>query len=210
MMKTREATRYALLAASGLFSLTLATGAWAADVDKLVDTCSHCHERDGASHDPIMPIIGGYSEPYIISSLTAYKNKVRSCPEIEYLYGEKKVKRTDMCRIAKPLSETDIKKLAQYYASKKFRRANQDFDPELAKKGQQIHERNCEKCHSEAGSLASDDSGILAGQWTPYLKQQFFAFYAEKRLLEKKMKPMFNHLDKTEIEALLNYYASFK
>ncbi|MBI3777915.1 MAG: sulfide dehydrogenase [Gammaproteobacteria bacterium] len=209
-MKTQRTIGFVLLASAGLFSLSLTIGAWAADLNKLVDACSQCHERDGASRDPNMPIIGGYSEPYIISSLTAYKNKIRSCPEIEYLHGDKKVKRTDMCRIAKPLSEEDIRKLAQYYAGKKFRRANQDFDPELAKKGQQIHERDCEKCHSQAGSVASDDSGILAGQWTPYLKQQFFAFYAEKRLLDKKMKPKFNKLDKTEMEALLNYYASFK
>jgi sulfide dehydrogenase cytochrome subunit len=209
-MKTQKAIGFAFLAGAGLFSLSLATAVSAADINKLVDACTNCHERDGASRDPNMPNIGGYSEPYIISSLTAYKKKSRTCPEIEYLHGDKKVKLTDMCRIAKTLSEADIKKLAQYYAGKKFRRANQDFDTELAKKGQQIHERDCEKCHSQAGSVASDDSGILAGQWTPYLKQQFLAFYAEKRLLDKKMKPKFNKLDKTEIEALLNYYASFK
>jgi sulfide dehydrogenase cytochrome subunit len=209
-MKTQKLTGFALWAGAGLFSLSMATGAWAADINKLVDACTECHERDGASRDPNMPNIGGYSEPYLISSLTAYKNKNRTCPEIEYLHGDKKVKLTDMCRIAKTLSEADIRKLSQYYAGKKFRRANQDFDPELARRGQQIHERDCEKCHSQAGSLASDDAGILAGQWTPYLKQQFLAFYAEKRLLAKKMKPKFNKLDKTEIEALLNYYASFK
>ena len=209
-MKTQKATRFALLAGAGLFSLSLATGAWAADINKLVDACTVCHERDGASFDPNMPIIGGYSEPYIISSLTAYKKRNRTCPEIEYLHGDKKVKLTDMCRIAKTLSDTDIEKLAQYYAGKKFRRANQDFNPELAKQGRLIHERDCEKCHTQAGSLASDDSGILAGQWTPYLKQQFFAFYTEKRTLANKMKPKFNKLDKTEMDALLNYYASFK
>jgi sulfide dehydrogenase cytochrome subunit len=208
-MKTRDANRLASLAAA-LFSLVLATGSWAADVNKLVDTCSHCHERDGASHDPNMPIIGGYSEAYIISSMQAYKHRTRSCPEIEYLYGENKVKRTDMCKVTATLSDDDIKKLAQYYAGKKFRRANQDFDPELAKKGEQIHKRDCEKCHSQAGSVADDDSGILAGQWSPYLKQQFFAFYTEKRLLAKKMTPKFNKLGKEDIEALLNYYASFK
>ena len=209
-MKTQKAIGFALLAGAGLFSLTLATAASAADLNKLVDACTNCHERDGASHDPNMPIIGGYSEPYLISSLTAYKKKNRTCPEIEYLHGDKKVKLTDMCRIANTLSETDIKKLAQYYASKKFRRANQDFNPELAKKGELIHARDCEKCHSQSGSVASDDSGILAGQWTPYLKHQFLAFYAEKRTLADKMKPKFNKLDKTEMEALLNYYASFK
>lgn len=209
-MKTQKATGFVLLASAGLFSLSLATAAWAADVNKLVDACSQCHERDGASRDPNMPNIGGYSEPYLVSSLTAYKNKRRTCPEIEYLHEDKKVKLTDMCRIAKTLSDADIKKLAQYYAGKKFRRANQDFDPVLARKGQLIHERDCEKCHSQAGSLASDDAGILAGQWTPYLKHQFLAFYTEKRLLAKKMKPKFDKLDKTEMEALLNYYASFK
>ncbi len=216
-MKTQKSTGIILLAGTGLFGLTLASGVLAddmadmadmTDVNKLVDTCSQCHERDGASNDPNMPIIGGYSEPYIISSMRAYKNEVRSCPEIEYISQDKKVEMTDMCRISKDLSEEDIAQLAKYYASKKFRRANQDFNLELARKGQLIHERDCEKCHDEAGSLASDDAGILAGQWTPYLKQQFFAFYAEKRLLDKKMKPKFNKLDKTEIEALLNFYAS--
>jgi sulfide dehydrogenase cytochrome subunit len=195
---------------AGLFGLALTSGAWAADVNKLVDACSKCHERDGASRDPNMPIIGGYSETYLVSSLTAYKKKTRTCPEIEYLHDDKQVKLTDMCRIAKTLSDADMKNLAKYYAGYKFRRANQDFDAELAKKGQQIHERNCEKCHSQSGSESSDDSGILAGQWTPYLRHQFFAFYAEKRTLADKMKPKFDKLDKTDMEALLNYYASFK
>ena len=214
-MKTQKATGFILLTGIGLFSLSLAAGARAAEmvdlaeVNKLVDTCSVCHERDGDSNDPNMPIIGGYSEAYIISSMTAYKTETRSCPDIEYIHPKKKkVETTNMCRISKDLSIEDIEKLSQYYASKKFRRANQDFDLKLAQKGELIHERDCEKCHSDGGSLASDDAGILAGQWTPYLRQQFFAFYAEKRQLDSKMKPKFNKLDKTEIEALLNFYAS--
>ena len=210
-MKTHRTTGFTLLAGAGLFSLSLAAGAAdIIDVTKLVDTCSHCHERDGDSSDPNMPIIGGYSKKYIIRSLTSYKNAVRSCPEIEYISDEKTVERTDMCRISQALSEEDIEHLAHYYSGKKFRRANQDFNPGLARVGKLIHERDCAKCHSEAGSVASDDAGILAGQWSPYLKQQFLAFYAEKRQLDKKMKPKFNKLDKTEIEALLNYYASFQ
>lgn len=216
-MKMQKVTEYVLLASLGLFSLSLAAGVRAddtaelvdmAEVNKLVDVCSQCHERDGDSNDPNMPIIGGYSAPYIISSMMAYKDKTRSCPEIEYISEDKKVEKTDMCRISRDLSDEDIEKLALYYSNKKFRRANQDFNLTLARKGQLIHERDCEKCHSEGGSLASDDAGILAGQWTPYLKQQFFAFYAEKRQLDRKMKPKFNKLDKTEIEALLNFYAS--
>ena len=207
-MKKQKPTGFVLLTVASLFGLSLATSVQAADIDKLVDTCTSCHERDGASSDPNMPIIGGYSESYIISSMTAYKKGVRSCPEIEYISKDKNIKSTDMCRISNDLSEQDIELLAQYYASKRFRRANQDYDAELARKGALIHDRDCEKCHSEGGGIAEDDAGILAGQWKPYLKQQFFAFYAEKRKLSKKMKPKFNKLDKTEIEALLNFYAS--
>ena len=215
-MKMQRTSGFFLLTGIGLFSLFLTAGAGAAEVEmvdmakvnKLVDTCSVCHERDGDSNDPNMPIIGGYSEAYIISSMTAYKEETRSCPDIEYISKKKKVETTNMCAITKALNDKEIELLAHYYSTKKFRRANQDFNLELAQKGQLIHERDCEKCHSEGGSVASDDAGILAGQWTPYLKQQFFAFYAEKRQLDKKMKPKFNKLDKTEIEALLNFYAS--
>ena len=207
-MKKQKPAGFVLLTVASLFGLSLATSVQAADIDKLVDTCTSCHERDGASSDPNMPIIGGYSEAYIISSMTDYKKESRSCPEIEYISKDKNIESTNMCEISKHLSEQDIEQLAQYYASKRFRRANQDYDSKLARKGALIHERDCEKCHSEDGGIASDDAGILAGQWKPYLKQQFFAFYAEKRKLSKKMKPKFNKLDKTEIEALLNFYAS--
>jgi sulfide dehydrogenase cytochrome subunit len=208
-MMARRTNGLSRLAGTLAIGFTLATGAWATDVDELVDTCSHCHERDGASNDPNMPIIGGYSQAYLISSLYAYKQKTRPCPEYEYMYVENEVKKTDMCRVTEVLSDEDVKKLGEYYAAQKFRRANQDFDPELAKKGERIHMFNCEKCHDEGGSVADDDAGILAGQWTPYLKQQFFDFYTEKRLLAKKMKPKFNKLGKEDIEQLLNYYASF-
>jgi sulfide dehydrogenase cytochrome subunit len=191
-----------------LWSLTAASSIQAADIDELVNSCSQCHQRDGASDDPNMPIIGGNSVAYIVSSMTAYKKKERSCPEIEFIHLDKTLGTTDMCRISRDLSEQDIEKLAQYYASKRFRRANQDFKLGLARKGALIHERDCEKCHSQGGNNPDDDAGILAGQWKPYLKQQFFAFYSEKRKLAKKMEPKFNKLDKTEIEALLNFYAS--
>ena len=205
----RQTDGLSRLAGTVVIGLTLATGAWATDVKELVNTCSHCHEGDGASHDPNMPIIGGYSQAYLVSSLYAYKQKARPCPEYEYMYGENKVRKTDMCRVTASLSDEDVKKLGEYYSAQKFRRANQDFDPEMAKKGERIHMLNCEKCHGDGGSVADDDAGILAGQCTPYLKQQFFDFYTGKRLLAKKMKPKFNKLGKEDIEALLNYYARF-
>lgn len=206
----QKTTRFALLAGVGLFSLFLATGAWAADVNKLVENCANCHGKDGASTESDVPIIGGFSPPFMSDSLTAYKKKERPCPETKYRSGDKKGQKTDMCRIANDLGEADIKQVATYFGGKKFVRAKQKFDPALAKKGKEIHERGCEKCHSEGGSLASDDAGIMAGQWMPYLKEQFKDYMAGKRPMAKKMKPKMEKLDKAEIDALINYYGSFK
>jgi sulfide dehydrogenase cytochrome subunit len=209
-MKMQKTTRLALLASAGLFSLSLATGAWAADVNKLAENCANCHGKDGASTESDVPIIGGYSAPFISDSLAAYKKKERPCPETKYRGGDKKGQKSDMCQVAKDLSDADIKQLAQHFAGKKFVRAQQKFDAALAKKGKEIHEHNCDKCHSEGGSLASDDAGILAGQWMPYLKEQFKDFKAGKRPMVKKMTPKIEKLEPADIDALVNFYGSFK
>jgi sulfide dehydrogenase cytochrome subunit len=209
MMK-RKATVFVLLAGAGLFGLSLATGARAADVNKLVGTCAECHGKDGASHESDVPIIGGLSASYINDSLAAYKNKERPCPETKYREGAKKGQKTDMCQVAKELSDADVKEVAKFFAGKKFARADQKFDAALAAKGKEYHADHCEKCHTEGGSVAEDDSGILAGQWMPYLKETFQEYESGKRPMPKKMKPKFEKLDKAKMEALINYYGSFK
>ena len=209
-MVTQKNTGFALLACSALLVLFFATSAWAADVNKLVENCTHCHGRDGASTESDVPIIGGYSAPYITDSMTAYKKKERPCPETKYRSGENKGTITDMCQIAKKLSDGDIKQVAQYFAGKKFVRANQKFDPALAKKGREIHELSCDKCHSEGGSLASDDGGILAGQWMPYIEETFKQYNSGKRPMPKKMKTKIDKLDKAAVDALIHYYGSFR
>ena len=206
----QKITRFALLAGAGLFSLSLATGVWAADVNKLVEDCANCHGKDGASTESDVPIIGGFSAPTVTDVLTAYKKKERPCPESKYRNGAKKGQKTDMCKVANDLSDGDIKEVAKYFAGKKFVRAQQKADPALAKKGKEVHDRSCDKCHSEGGSLASDDAGILAGQWMPYLKEQFKDFQDGKRPMVKKMKPKMEKLKAEDIDALINYYGSFK
>ena len=207
---TQKLSGFALLAGAGLLGLALAGGARAADVNTLVENCANCHGKDGASHNSDIPIIGGFSAAYVDGSLTAYQGKERPCPEAKYVNGPKKGQKTDMCQVAKELSAADVKELAKYYAGKKFVRANQKFDAALAAEGKKIHADHCEKCHTEGGSVADDDSGILAGQWMPYLAEAFKEFDSGKRPMDKKMKPKYEKLDKAKKEALLNYYGSFK
>jgi sulfide dehydrogenase cytochrome subunit len=206
----KKHTGYALLAGTALFSLSLATGVWAADVNKLVEICASCHGKGGASTESDVPIIGGYSAEYLTGSLTAYKKQERPCPETKYRTGDKKGTKTDMCQTVKDFSASDMKQVAQYFSEQKFVRASQKFDPVLAKRGKDIHEQNCEKCHSEGGTVAGDDAGMLAGQHMAYLDEAFKEFNSGKRPMAKKMKPKLEKLDKAGIDALINYYGSFK
>jgi cytochrome subunit of sulfide dehydrogenase len=182
----------------------------AADVTKLVEVCSDCHGKLGASTDPDIPIIGGYSSEFLVDNLTDYKTGDRNCPKTKFRTGPKKGQTTDMCQIVKGFSEADIKEIAAFFAKQKFVRAKQKFDPVLAKKGKEIHDDLCEKCHSDGGTESDDDTGIPAGQWTPYLRQAIDEFKTGKRPIPKKMKAKLDQVDKAGIEALVNYYASFR
>jgi sulfide dehydrogenase cytochrome subunit len=115
-----------------------------------------------------------------------------------------------MCQIAAALSEQEIEALGEYYLDKQFVRASQDFDAAKAAEGKEIHDRECEKCHEDGGAVAEDDAGILAGQWTPYLRQVFEHYDSGERDMPKKMEPKYEKLDAAEKEALLHYYASLQ
>ncbi len=209
-MKRKNNVGYALLAAGALFGFTFATGALAADASKLAESCVNCHGKDGASAESDVPNIGGFSAAYFSDAMKAYKSKDRPCVETKFRSGDKKGTKSDMCQVVKDMSDADIKALAQYFSEKKFVRTAQKFDAAMAKKGKDVHDKNCEKCHSEGGSLAGDDAGILAGQKMAYLKEQTEFFLGGKRAMPKKMKPKLEGLDKSEVEAVLNYYGSIK
>ena len=199
-----------LLVAAVVVGMSMAGYASAADIAKLEEICTSCHGKDGASTESDVPVIGGMSQGYIEYNLAAYQKKERPCPEAKVGTGPNKGKKMDMCEVTKSLSESDITQLAKFYSGKKFVRVTQNFDPELAKKGKSIHQQYCEKCHNNDGTDSKNDAGILAGQWTPYLKLTFADFKEGKRHMEQKMKPKIDKLDKDGIEALLNYYASVK
>jgi sulfide dehydrogenase cytochrome subunit len=173
-----------------------------------VDECADCHGKDGASTESDVPSIGGVSEQYLTDSMAAYRDSKRPCPETAYRAGDKKRPKTDMCKIAAKLSAEETAKLAKGLAAKPFVRAKQPFDAAKAATGKKVHDTACEKCHSEGGSLAEDEAGILAGQWTAYLKETFAQYTKGARPQPEKMKVKFNALKPEEQEALLHYYAS--
>lgn len=188
--------------------MSFSYAASAADVAKLVEPCFTCHGKGGVSNEADVPSIAGYSEDYFNLSLDMYVTKERPCVETEYHAGSKKGFKTDMCEIVKDLSESDIQLMGQYFARQKFVRTPQIYDAELARKGEAIHISKCDECHSKAGSLPSDNAGILGGQKMSYLREQIKFVRDGKRFTSKKMKMLLEVLDDAEIEAVVHYYGS--
>jgi cytochrome subunit of sulfide dehydrogenase len=194
--------------AGALASLALSTAALAADGAAVAERCVVCHGKNGASTEPQIPIIGGYSAKYISDSIRNFRKKTRPCAEVATPSGPKKGTKSDMCKVTAELSDAEAEAVAKHFAAQKFVRAKQPFDAAKAQKGSTVYKLRCEKCHENNGASADEDNGILAGQWTPYLRDQLVAFRAGRRPSDEKMKQRLERVNKEEEEALLHFFAS--
>ncbi len=180
-----------------LFGSMLAAGAAQVQADPsaimMANTCAGCHGTEGQSVGPASPNLAGMSESYFIDSMQAFKEGTRPA--------------TIMDRIAKGYTEAQIEAMGGYFAGLPVYKAPQTVDAGKVKMGAEIYDKGCAKCHDEGGSLPDDDSGILAGQWLPYLKYSMADFTEGHREMPKKMKKQVEKLSADEIEASLHYFA---
>ena len=170
--------------------------------------CAACHGRNGASTESNIPIIGGYSAKYLNESLRNFQKKIRTCAEVTIPAGPRKGQKSDMCKVVAELSEADMDALSKHLAAQKFVRAKQPFDAAKAQKGAAVYKLRCEKCHENNGASPDEDNGILAGQWTPYLREQLVGFRTGKRPIDDKMKQRLDRVNKDDEELLLHFFAS--
>ena len=166
----------------------------------LANTCAGCHGTDGASVGPASPTISGLSEVYFVETMQGFAS------------GE--IPATIMGRIAKGYTEGEIEQMAKFYAGKPFVAAMQEADVAKVDKGAKLHDKYCEKCHAEGGTSAEDDSGVLKGQWRPYLEYTMADYMAGDREPTKKMAKKLKELTEDHgddgWDALFNFYASGK
>ena len=189
---------------SVLISILMFTcAAPANDLVKLVQTCEHCHGKDGNSTTPDVPIIAGFSHEGFLNTIDVFREDDRIALEF-HQPGEPE---TVMNDIAKGLSDDDVENLADYFSKRPFIPAQQDTNTELASRGEILHKKSCEKCHTDNGAHPVEDAAILAGQWTPYLRRQFKNILTGKRLVPRSMLRRVKKLSDDDIEALLNFYA---
>lgn len=169
--------------------------------------CEACHGAGGVSTDKDIPTIAGMSAFYLDGEIQAYQRALRPCTKLKPP-GQASAPETSMCDIAKKLSTAESGEIDKYFAAQHFLAAKQTWDTKSAAVGKQIHAADCEICHTQGGSVADDDAGILSGQWMPYLQQTFAEYQSDKRSMPDKMKPKFAGLTPDKIDALIQYYAS--
>jgi sulfide dehydrogenase cytochrome subunit len=162
--------------------------------EMMANTCAGCHGTAGQSVGPASPNLAGISEAYFTDAMLAFQGDERNA--------------TIMNRIAKGYTEGQIEAMAGYFAGLPVYKAPQNVDAALAKKGEEIYEDGCSKCHDEGGGLPDDDAGILAGQWLPYLEYSMADYRAGHRDMPKKMKKAVEKLSDDEVKAVTAFFAS--
>lgn len=175
-----------------------------ADVEGVLETCDSCHGQGALEAGSDMPSIAGLSEFYHADQLYFYRDGDRPCIDTTDASGAM----TNMCTLTADLSDDDIDAIAAHYAELPFVAAKQDFDATLVAAGQAVHDRDCGICHSEGGSSAADDAGMLAGQNMGYMETTFAQYRAGEREQPASMQQKLDALSDDDVKALLHYFAS--
>lgn len=158
--------------------------------------CAGCHGTNGGSAGPTMPSLASQSKSAIVDAMKKFKS------------GERPA--TVMGRLAKGYTDTDFAAMGEYFSKQKFHATTQMVDAAKARKGSDLQEANCSRCHLDDGKDGKDDTPVMASQWLDYLKMQAALYDSGARKMPKDMADKWNKLSKEDREALLHFFASVK
>jgi sulfide dehydrogenase cytochrome subunit len=183
-------------AAEAATAATAATAANAANAE-LLKKCTICHGDRGISDESAYPTIAGLPARLQADALRAYRDGTRDCGPV-----------ARMCKIVVGMTDEQIKELADYFAAFPFKRAQQPFKPELVEKGRHLQEDYCAVCHGE--NPADAEKSILHGQWADYLRYALSQYRSGHRKQPPSMRRQTEKLTDPDIEAIINFYASYR
>ncbi|MDJ0749854.1 MAG: c-type cytochrome [Woeseiaceae bacterium] len=185
-----------------LLAVALSAMCALAEAPAIVAACKSCHAEDGSGVGiQFVPVITGIPAAHIEEALYAYKDGARQC-----------IAEPAMCQTAALLTDEDIAELAEYYSKLERPSLNEPYDASLAERGKQLHDTHCARCH-----VPPDDPDVadalgypLHGQHPAYLRYALRAYIdgTREHLLEQ-MKEKMDLLEDGDVEALVNYYASY-
>ena len=162
------------------------------DGKKLAASCNGCHGDKGNTNRPGIPRLAGLSEAYLQTAITHYRNGSR--------------KHEMMQMLTRYLSDTDIEKIASYYATQtpvaktKIQKADiNSTNAELTS--------GCAACHGEKGNSQDGSIPSLAGQDANYIALALHAYKNGGRQ-HSDMKNAAQELDEKTRQKLGDYYSN--
>jgi cytochrome c553 len=189
-----------LLAAVSL--LLVANQASSQEESTVVSICVVCHGIDGSAPDfEDVPIIAGTPASHIEEAIYSYQDGARRCIDVPA-----------MCEVVFQLTEEEVAEAADHFAAQKRVTSGEPFSDRLAMKGRNLHRQHCISCHARPDEDRAEDAlGIpLHGQRSSYLRYAIESYFNGNRdTLIPEMETKMRLLTPDDIEALINYYASY-
>ena len=157
--------------------------------------CIGCHGSDGRGAAPGIPDLAAQDADYLVASLAAYKQGIRTHAALHDLTAD--------------LKDADMRNIAGFFASLPplDAAAEPGMPPILSpyEKGEAAA-KVCTRCHGEAGNSTTVGIPSLAGQQPRYFISAVRAYLDGRRSIEGK--EMLRELSHVGLESLALYYAS--
>ena len=182
--------------ATGVLAISAMAQAAPPSPAMLSNACAGCHGTNGGSAGLTMPSLASQSKTAIVDAMKKFKSGERPS--------------TVMGRLAKGYTDAEFDAMAEFFSKQKFHPTTQVVDAAKAKRGAELQEANCSRCHLEDGKEGKDDTPVMASQWLTYLQMQMDLYQSGARKMPEKMAEKVKPLSKQDLEALLHFYASVK
>ena len=182
--------------ATGILAMSAMAQAAPPSPAMLSHACAGCHGTNGGSAGLTMPSIASQSKTAIVDAMKKFKSGERPS--------------TVMGRLAKGYTDAEFDAMADFFSKQKFHPTTQVVDAAKVKRGADLQEANCSRCHLEDGKEGKDDTPVMASQWLTYLQMQMDLYQSGARKMPEKMAEKVKPLSKQDLEALLHFYASVK
>ena len=182
--------------ATGILAMSAMAQAAPPSPAMLSHACAGCHGTNGGSAGLTMPSLASQSKTAIVDAMKKFKSGERPS--------------TVMGRLAKGYTDAEFDAMADFFSKQKFHPTTQVVDAAKVKRGADLQEANCSRCHLEDGKEGKDDTPVMASQWLTYLQMQMDLYQSGARKMPEKMAEKVKPLSKQDLEALLHFYASVK
>ena len=184
----------------------------AADASAIAkNVCSACHGVDGNSSIPVNPNLAGQHASYLLKQLNNFKAGADGKPALR--------QNAVMNGMAAPLSEAEMKALAQYFSKQTLKPAVAK-DEKLVTEGRKLWRAGdlkkgipaCAGCHGVAGAGLPAQYPSLAGQHPDYLISQMNQWRSGERANDPEgmMRTIAAKMTDKQIAAVAEYAAGLR